>query len=269
MKNTKLLNCLLIILLAIPTYSFWYNENYFNSLSKEDQETISIINKTNPWVVSIVWKKLSSKQTYNCIMIFNNICLRVQSQESQDNPKSEYVIATQWTGFLVYKNWYIITNKHVIDNDSLKYEVVLSDGKSYPIQSIKTSDKYDIALIKIDWDNLPYLKFWNSNDAMIWQSVLAIWNTLWEYQNTVTKWIISWLNRTLTVSDAANNSTETLSWVMQTSAAISPWNSWWPLIDSIGNVIWINTAVDLWWQNIWFAIPANIIKDFLKNFQNK
>ena len=85
----------------------------------------------------------------------------------------------------------------------------------------------------------------------IWQFILAIWNTFWEFNNSVSFWIISWLNRKI-----ENNHIKQEN-LIQTDANINPWNSWWPLINLEWKVIWINTLIINWNSNIWFAIKIN------------
>jgi len=103
---------------------------------------------------------------------------------------------------------------------------------------------------------------------MLWQTVFAIWNALWKYSNSVSQWIISWLHRKIIAWDWLYSS-EIITDAIQTDAAINPWNSGWPLIDSLGNVIWINTAVNIEWQNIWFAIPINTAIKWILSLSRK
>ncbi len=165
-----------------------------------------------------------------------------------------------WSGIIISKDWYIITNKHVVQDPNADYTVVTRDWENYKVEKIWLDPVLDIAILKILNDksqipeNLQPANIWSIKDKIkIWQLVIAIWNALAEFQNTATFGIISWKWRTLNPNE--NNST--YIWLYQTDTAINPWNSWWPLLDINWNVIWINTAISSFWQNIWFTIPIN------------
>lgn len=246
-----------IILFGSTSFAKIWSE-YYNSLPTEDKQRISLIESLNHWVVSIVWKQQVYKYSYKLFEIEDWVYVKIP----QWIAKSWEQVVTKWTWFFITKDWYIITNKHVVSNTKLTYEIITYDGKSFPIEKIYKSENNDLCVIKISGTNFAPLKIIQSSDIMIWQKVIAIWNALWEYQNTVTEWIISWVNRDLVVMDW--DAQEEISWAIQTDASINPWNSGWPLIDSNWNVIWINTAIDSQWQNIGFAIPSNQIFNFLK-----
>ncbi len=105
------------------------------------------------------------------------------------------------------------------------------------------------------------LNFIDNNNLKIWQFVIAIWNTLSEFNNSVSFWIISWLNRKI------ENNYINLENLIQTDANINPWNSGWPLINLDWKVIWINTIILNWNKNIWFSIKIN--KDEINKILDK
>ncbi|EKE30317.1 MAG: peptidase S1 and S6, chymotrypsin/Hap [uncultured bacterium (gcode 4)] len=255
----------LIMSFAISESSIAFDQKYFDSLPEDDKKIINIIKTANPTVVSITWKKSVSETKSECYLYINWICITSWDLKSITRSWSIDFVKGSW--FFLSRNWFIITNRHVVDQDDLKYEVTTLDGKVYPATILSVSETDDLALLKISWNNFPFLKLSDSNNLMIWQTIFAIGNTLWEYQNTVTQWIISWLNRNIIAWWQDDESEEELNWVIQTSASVSLWNSWWPVIDSLWNSIWIYTAIDIGWQNIGFAIPANKIVDFLKSYR--
>lgn len=157
-----------------------------------------------------------------------------------------------WSWIIVSKDWYIITNKHVIQDINADYSVVLNNWNIYPVKRIRIDPILDIAVLKIDpKEDLNVVQIRSIYENIeIWQFVIAIWYALAEYANTVTFWIISWMWRNL---DQTNQSL--YIWLYQTDAAINPWNSWWPLLNIDWKVVWINTAISAIWQWIWFAIP--------------
>ncbi len=159
-----------------------------------------------------------------------------------------------WSGILVHKNWYILTNKHVVEDTDASYVVAFSDGSVVKATNVRLDPTLDIALLKIDKEWVQWRQVATALDfedeVTIWQFVLAIWNALAEFQNSVTLWIISGKNRKLTMDNE-----NLYAWLLQTDASISEGNSGWPLFNLDGNVVWINTAVSALGENIWFAIP--------------
>ncbi len=170
-----------------------------------------------------------------------------------------------WSGFFVRKDWTILTNKHVVSDDNAEYTVITSDGKQMDAKILAKDPLTDLAVMKIFWasqsdlDKIVPLEFLDEkNNVNIWQFVMAIWNALAEFQNTVTFWIISGKNRSIEAGNWLN--TEKLSWLLQTDAAINPGNSGWPLVNLDWKVLAINTAIAGNSQNLWFAIPLSLQK---------
>lgn len=164
------------------------------------------------------------------------------------------------TGFIVEANGLIVTNKHVVSDKSAQYNVLTSDGKEYKAEVKAVDPLNDIAFLKIDAKDLPVTELGNSDELQVGQSVIAIGNTLGQYQNTVTTGVISGVGRAVEAGDSMGSTTETLENVIQTDAAINPGNSGGPLVNIGGQVIGINTAIDQQGQLIGFAIPVNTIK---------
>ena len=153
------------------------------------------------------------------------------------------------SGFFISKDGYIVTNNHVIDGaESL--EVVLSDETSYEAKVIGTDPRTDLALIKIDIKNAPFVKFGNSNKLEIGDWVVAIGNPL-GLDFTVTAGILSAKERDIFGGTAYGA-------FLQTDAAINRGNSGGPLYNTKGEVIGINTAIIAGGQGLGFAIPSNL-----------
>jgi len=166
------------------------------------------------------------------------------------------------TGFIISKNGYIITNKHVVEDDQAVYTVLLNDGTQKTAQVIYKDNAIDMAIIKIEGNNYPYTNLGNSDSLKLGQSVFAIGNALGEYNNSVSTGIISGLNRNIEAS--GGNNTETLKGVIQTDAAINPGNSGGPLVTLAGDVVGINVATVVGSSNISFSIPINTIKGIIQ-----
>ena len=170
------------------------------------------------------------------------------------------------TGMIVSDNGYVLTNKHVVSGANKIY-VVLSDGTTFEdVELITTDPLNDIAILKIkDASGLSPVTLGDSKTISVGQQVIAIGNALGQYQNTVTSGIISGTGRSLTATDETYSSSETLTDMIQTDAAINSGNSGGPLINAAGEVIGINTATYVDGDGIGFAIPISSVKGLLKN----
>lgn len=172
----------------------------------------------------------------------------------------------QGSGFIVRPDGLVVTNKHVVVDSSLTYDVILNDGTTYLGRVVAQDPINDIALIKIDGFNLPTLQLGDSDEIKIGQTAFAVGNSLGRYQNTVTKGIISGLGRALTAS-STGGATEFLDAVIQTDAAINSGNSGGPLFNSRGQVVGMNTAVERGGNGIAFAIPINEISAAIESYE--
>ena len=173
---------------------------------------------------------------------------------------------------IVSKDWYILTNKHVISEAkwrSTNFTVVTRDWREFNVENIWFDPILDIAILRIEDSNgsepsdlMPADFVSVFDEIKIWQFVIAIWNALSQFQDTATFGIVSWKWRQL--EDVPADSLYV--WLYQTDAPINPWNSGGPLLDINGNIIGVNTAISAMWQWIWFSIPVN--KEFLKTTLN-
>jgi len=172
------------------------------------------------------------------------------------------------TGFIISQDGLIATNKHVVNDKDAEYTVYLNDGRKFKAKVLALHPTDDLALIKVNANNLPYLVLGDSDKIKLGQTVIAIGNALGEFQNTVSVGVISGLKRNIIASDEFGN-VERLEGMIQTDAAINKGNSGGPLINLRGEVIGINTAIASGAENIGFAIPINKLKKMLKEFYTK
>lgn len=171
------------------------------------------------------------------------------------------------TGIIISQDGYILTNKHVVNGVS-RFEVVTSDGTKFNEVSVVGSDPLnDIAFLKLKGaKDLAAATLGNSGTVRVGQKVIAIGNSLGQYQNTVTSGIISGKGRPVEAStDASSEDTESLTDLLQTDAAINPGNSGGPLLNMSGQVIGINTAIVSDAQSMGFAIPINAAKGLVRS----
>jgi S1-C subfamily serine protease len=158
------------------------------------------------------------------------------------------------SGVILTPSGYILTNRHVVD-DSRSLSVALADGRELSASIVRISDVTDLALIKVDAIGLPAAAIGDSDALAVGQTAIAIGSPLGTYTETVTRGIVSGLDREISVTDEATRRETTLSGLIQTDAAINPGNSGGPLLDAAGNVVGINTAVASSAEGLGFAIP--------------
>jgi Trypsin-like serine proteases, typically periplasmic, contain C-terminal PDZ domain len=155
------------------------------------------------------------------------------------------------SGFIISSDGFIVTNHHVIDN-AAQIKVSLADGRQASA-GLKGSDpSTDIAVLKIYEDRLKALSFANSDQLQAGQIAIAIGNPL-GLQHTVTAGVVSALGRTLRASDG-----RLIDDVIQTDASLNPGNSGGPLVNSLGQVIGVNTAMIPTAHGICFAVSSNL-----------
>jgi serine protease Do len=161
------------------------------------------------------------------------------------------------SGFILTSDGYIATNHHVVEGGS-GITVSLDDGNTYEGELIWSDSVLDMAIIKIDADNLPVLELGDSDDVSVGELAVAVGNPMGlNYERTVTSGIISALNRSLPLD---NGLAEDL---IQTDASINEGNSGGPLVNKNGQVIGINTYKLSSGEGMGFAIPINILKPIL------
>lgn len=163
------------------------------------------------------------------------------------------------SGAIISEDGYIVTNNHVVDGAD-EITVTLSNKKSFDAKVIGADPSSDIAVIKIDAKNLPFLLYGNSDDVKIGQWVLAIGYPL-NLETTVTAGIISAKGRTLDIN--SRQSATPIESFIQTDAAVNPGNSGGPLVTTDGRLIGINSAIASptgAYAGYSFTIPVNIVK---------
>lgn len=171
------------------------------------------------------------------------------------------------SGFIVSADGLIVTNKHVVSDNTLSYKVSTSDGKTYDVKSINRDPNNDIAVLKIDAGGLTPVTLGDSGNLEVGQFVIAIGTALGEFKNTVTTGVISGLGRGISAGSIYQGYVEQLDNVIQTDAAINPGNSGGPLLNASGHVIGVNVAVAQGANNIAFSIPINTVKTDLDAFK--
>ncbi len=170
------------------------------------------------------------------------------------------------SGIILTSDGWILTNKHVV-SDSGQLSVITSDGTKYDKVKVAGTDPLnDLAFLKVsDVKTFKPATLGDSSAVRVGQGVLAIGNSLGEFQNTVTNGIISGTGRPIYAQD--DGDVETLTDLLQTDAAINPGNSGGPLVNLSGQVIGVNTAIAEDAQSIGFSIPINSAKGIIKHLK--
>ncbi len=237
---------------------------------QEESTIIDVVKKVNPAVVSIiVTKDIPKIERYFSSpddFFGSPFNFRIPQERQNGTEKQE---VGGGSGFIVSPDGFIATNKHVVEDESAEYTVLMNNEKKYTAKVLARDSFNDIAILKIDEKNLPTMEFGNSDSVDVGQTAIAIGNALGEFRNTVSVGVVSGLKRSITAGGRASGGVEHLSGIIQTDAAINPGNSGGPLLNSSGQVIGMNVAIVQNAQSIGFAIPMNDVKkvtdDVIKN----
>ena len=161
------------------------------------------------------------------------------------------------SGVIISDDGYIVTNNHVIDNAS-EIEVVLNDNRSYQAKVVGADGSTDLAVIKIEQNGLPAVKYGNSETISIGEWVLAIGNP-YEFRSTVTAGIVSAKGRNINILGGGTS----IESFIQTDAAVNPGNSGGALVNLNGDLVGINTAIASpsgAFAGYSFAVPVSLVK---------
>jgi serine protease Do len=167
------------------------------------------------------------------------------------------------SGFIISPKGYVLTNEHVV-NGAEKITVILADGRSFTGKVLGAHPQYDVAIVKIEGDNLPVAPLGTSADLMVGEWAIAIGNPfgflLNDTQPTVTAGVISATARDIKAGSTSGGIYKNM---LQTDAAINPGNSGGPLVNALGEVIGVNTFIFTksgGSEGIGFAIPIDAAK---------
>lgn len=186
---------------------------------------------------------------------------QMQQRGNRQQQKQEAVPRGSGSGVIISSDGYIVTNNHVIEN-STEIEVTLNDKHSYKAKLIGTDPNTDIALLKIDANDLPFIVFGNSDDLKVGQWVLAVGNPF-NLTSTVTAGIVSAKARSIGIIGSNGSGNMPIESFIQTDAAINPGNSGGALVNTKGELVGINSAMASQtgsYAGYGFAIPTSIVK---------
>lgn len=177
--------------------------------------------------------------------------IQVQKPTNDPRTREKHLMQGSGSGFIISTDGFVVTNNHVIElAEDIK--VSLADGRTVTAELKGTDPSTDIAVLKIDGTRLKALVFADSERLQPGQIAIAIGNPL-GLQHTVTAGVVSALGRTL----RANNG-RLIDDIIQTDASLNPGNSGGPLVNSLGQVIGVNTATIPSAQGLCFAVSSNV-----------
>lgn len=169
------------------------------------------------------------------------------------------------SGVIMSKDGFIVTNNHVVEN-AQEIKVVLNDKREFEARVVGTDPSTDIALLKVEAEDLPFLTYGNSENLKLGEWVLAVGNPF-NLNSTVTAGIVSAQARNLGINRQNNYSIESF---IQTDAAVNPGNSGGALVNQHGNLVGINTAIYSRtgsYTGYSFAVPVSIVKKVVKDLK--
>ncbi|WP_416198402.1 MAG: Serine protease, S1-C subfamily, contains C-terminal PDZ domain [Sporanaerobacter sp.] len=238
------------------------NHIYGKSSSKVSQNSQEVYNTQKVYSTNNESASMISQAAKSAM----NSVVGITTVEIQNYGFMEQEVDGVGSGIIVDSNGYILTNSHVVgDGNAKKITVLFENGDKRSAKVLWHDSILDLAIIKVDANNLPVAKLGDSDKLEVGEIAIAIGNPLGlEFQRTVTSGIISGLHRSISVDQ--NNTIEDL---IQTDASINPGNSGGPLLNSKGEVIGINTAKIKSAEGLGFSIPINTAKPIIEEVIKK
>lgn len=169
------------------------------------------------------------------------------------------------SGVIVSSDGYIVTNNHVVE-DGDEIEITLNDKRDFRAELVGTDPSTDLALLKIEGTNLPFLRFGNSDSLRVGEWVLAVGNPF-NLESTVTAGIVSAKGRSIDILEGQDR----IESFIQTDAAVNPGNSGGALVNTNGELVGINTAIITRsgrYEGYSFAVPANLVRKVIKDLRD-
>lgn len=238
--------------------SYLKNKNFdifsqFNSSQSQSQDspTLDLVDKTE------------TEGTMTAEAIYKKIAPSIVGIITYNPGQGLFSSTIGGSGIIMKSDGYIITNAHVVGNSNKLNVTVVIDSKEYPAKVVGFDTRTDLAVLKIDAQNLTAAQFGNSDELNVGEWVLAIGNPGGlEFSNTLTRGIVSALNRSL---DSQNSTVK----YIQTDAPINPGNSGGALVNMYGQVVGINRTKLKDYEALGFSIPINtakkVVDDIIKN----
>lgn len=197
----------------------------------------------------------SSSQSYSGNPLFD-FFFGPRGYQQGPQPLQQQPVMSSGSGVIISSDGYIVTNNHVI-RDANEIEIILNDKRTYQAEVVGKDPTTDIALLKINEQDLPFMEYGNSDDIKIGEWVLAVGNPF-NLTSTVTAGIVSAKSRSIQILGQMS-----IEAFIQTDAAVNPGNSGGALVDTSGKLVGINTAIASQtgsYSGYSFAVPVSIVQ---------
>lgn len=218
-----------------------------------------VVKKVLPAVVSITVSKDLKKM--------KSLFRSMDMGELFDAKRKKKVKIGGGSGFVVDKSGVILTNRHVVAAPNAEYIALLNSDKEVKAEVIGRDRINDVAVLKIEEEDLPTIELGDSSNLELGETVVAIGNALGRFKNTISKGIVSGLSREIEAVSSLDQKTQRLKGLIQTDAAVNPGNSGGPLVGLDGKAVGINAAMVHGAENISFALPVNSAKRDLEDIK--
>lgn len=253
--------CLFLIILLLITLNFKFANINIQSKSNYTTKNLSIENEE------------PKDDNENIVNNIEEVCESIVGiSKLKQNGTSVFLNNAETSlglgsGVIVTENGYIITNQHVAGNKYSNCYVTLKNGEVYNGNVVWADSNVDIAIVKITSAKLKYVQFADSDNLHLAEDVYAIGNPIgFEFQQSVTKGIISGINRTIKIENETENSY--MEDLIQTDATINEGNSGGALVLKDGSLIGINSIKIDSAEGMGFAIPINLVKPIIEKLEN-
>lgn len=208
-----------------------------------------------------VFRSSSPTDFINAAKISREAVVSIKTKSNLGN--ADRLSNTSGSGVILSAEGYIVTNSHVIGN-SEEVDILLNDRREFSGKVIGRDENTDLALVKIESNNLPFLVLGNSDSLFIGEWVLAVGNPF-KLNSTVTAGIVSAKARNINLLESQG-----IESFIQTDAAVNPGNSGGALVDTKGNLVGINTAIlsnSGNYEGFSFAIPSNVVRKVVSDLK--
>ena len=256
-KINTVIRCTLFLIIAVLfVLTYFKLKNIEQSLWKESSSLINI----TPTEKNIDLRAIQDEflntieiQKGSTAAVMKKKKIKVVWEDWEEESEIETTKSQEWNAIVITTDWYLLTNKHVVEDKQWIYSVII-ENKEYSVDKIRNDEELDLSIIKIKADKkLTAAKIPSINtEIKIWNIVFAIKNDIESNEYWTKMWIINSKNQKL-----KQKNWNIYIWMIKSSTAIEAGFSWWPLIDINWNTIWINTAIDNIEYGASYTLPIN------------
>ncbi len=268
-QNKKLLSLVAVVaglsaIFSVAAYRFIEQRNYW---SGQDDKYAKYSNFYEAVFSDRAQKYFQSSSPTNftkAAAITAAAVVNIKASESGSRNAQGDVSTSTGSGVIISPDGYIVTNNHVLEGSD-EIEVALNDRRKFIAKVIGIDASTDLALLKIQTQNLPAIVFGNSDSLLVGEWVLAVGNPF-ELNSTVTAGIVSAKARNINILEDASS----IESFIQTDAVVNPGNSGGALVNTKGELVGINTAIITHsgqYEGYSFAIPSNLVQKIIRDIR--